>query len=143
MKKIKLGKKNLFALVDDDMFDELNKYHWWSDSLGYAIRQISRGKFVHMHRIINNTPQGMDTDHINRNKLDNRRENLRTATRSLNMINTGLRNDNTSGHKGIDFYKRVKRWRSRIGAKSLGYFKNLEDAILARQKAERSMGWTT
>ena len=127
----------MFSLVSEVDFELVSKYKWHIDSQGYVRTELNRGKFMSMHRLINNTPQGWDTDHINRNKLDNRRENLRTVTRSLNTRNAPLRKDNISGHKGIDFYKRVKKWRVRIGAKSLGYFDDLKDAIVARQKAER------
>jgi len=132
--------QNKFALIDDEDFERVNKYKWYLSTDKYAIRQIGRGKFIYMHRFINKTPKGVDTDHINRNKLDNRKCNLRTASRSLNTRNSSLRNDNTSGYKGVDFYKRVKKWRVRISINkkniSLGYFNFLEDAILARRNGE-------
>jgi len=148
MKKIRLNNRKkieVFSLVSNEDFNLLNKYKWHTSSDGYARTQVSRGKFLLMHQLINNTPKGFDTDHINRNKLDNRRENLRTATRSLNNINSGLSIRNTSGHKGIDFYKRVKKWRVRISFEnknvSLGYFDDLKDAIQARKKGEELL-WT-
>lgn len=144
MKKIKLNHRilnDLYTLVSNEDFNELNRYKWHLGSQGYVRTQISRGRFAYMHKLVNKTPETFDTDHINRDKLDNRRENLRTATRSLNTRNSPLRIDNTSGHKGIDFYKRIKKWRVRVGAKGLGYFANLEEAITAREIAERKMGW--
>ena len=51
-----------------------------------------------------------DVDHINGDGLDNRRSNLRLATRSQNKCNTGLRSDNTSGYKGVCFDKNRGKW---------------------------------
>ncbi|MCH7686587.1 MAG: HNH endonuclease [Planctomycetes bacterium] len=51
----------------------------------------------------------MATDHINRNRLDNRDENLRFVTFSQNQINKGLSTRNTSGFKGVCFCRTTKR----------------------------------
>lgn len=115
MKQIKLSNGG-FAIVDDKDFEWLNKYTWHSNHRGYAIRNTSKTVngykkqwVVIMHREINKTPKGLDTDHINRNRLDNRRTNLRTATRSLNLTNdirflsltTGIKP--TNGKRGNRF----------------------------------------
>ena len=88
-----------------------------------------------MHRLIMNTPQGMDTDHINHNKLDNKRSNLRICTTSQNMMNTCLSSKNTSGFKGVFWDKRNKKWGAHIGYKKktlyLGIFKNKINAAKA------------
>lgn len=55
-----------------------------------------------------------DVDHINQDKRDNRIENLRLATRSQNMINCGLKTNNTSGVRGVYWSKRKQRWIARI-----------------------------
>lgn len=150
MKKIELT-KGKHALIDDKDFDWLNQWKWFFSN-GYAARFIYLGggrkngkyKMVFMHRLINDTPEDFETDHINRDKLDNRRFNLRTATRSLNTRNHPVRN-NTSGHKGIDFYKRIKKWRVRLTIHkknmSFGYFKHLEDAVRVRETAEIKYGY--
>lgn len=140
MKKIKLGRKNIYALVDDEDYELVTQYNWHLCQ-GYARREISRGKFELMHRLINNTPEGMITDHINRDKLDNQKINLRTTTYTQNVINTDLKSNNTSGYRGIDFYKRVGKWRVRLSVNnknmSFGYYSDLEDAIEARKEAEK------
>lgn len=100
-KKIRLSGRHAvgdhqFAIVDDDMFDELNRYAWKAKPNGsgnnvYAIRtQKSDGvtKDVRMHREVLGYLGSLDIDHINHNSLDNRRCNLRVATRSENMKNT-------------------------------------------------------
>lgn len=94
-----------------------------------------------MHKLIMNTPKGMDTDHRNRNGLDNRRENLRITTRTQNNFNSGVHKNNTSGHRGVTWFKAAGLWRAYIGGVKtrveLGYFKNISDAIKAREEAEK------
>jgi len=82
-------------------------------------------------------------DHINRNPADNRIENLREADKKLNAINSGLISTNTSGYKGVHYFRhgpRVKRWRATIindgKTISLGYHMTKEEAYEARKKAE-------
>lgn len=99
-----------------------------------------------MHRLILSTEEGMDTDHINQNKLDNRRGNLRPLSRSFNNHNQGPRRNNTSGHTGVNWFKPAKLWRAYIKVESvspkrieLGYFKTKEEAIKARKYAENKL----
>lgn len=136
MKKIKLT-QGKYAIVDDCDYVELSKHRWCLRCGSYAGR-YDGGVFVYMHRIINDTPDGMVTDHINRDTLDNRRANLRSADKSLNAINSKLPSDNKSGHKGVSFYKNA--WVAEIKHNRvkhyLGRFKKKSDAILARKAAE-------
>ena len=136
MKKITLT-RGKFAIVDDEDFDALNQWKWWFTTRGYAVREEKR-KLVFMHRLINKTPNGFDTDHINRNKLDNRQANLRTVTRSQNFMNINPRKNNTSGVKGVQ--RHAEGWMARIKLNYktiyLGYFKRFEDAVTARKNAE-------
>ena len=80
-------------------------------------------------------------DHKNRNKLDNRRCNLRKCTYTENNQNISLKVNNTSGVTGVTWNQRDKCWQARIGmgykSKSLGCFSNKDDAIVARLKAEQ------
>ncbi len=81
-------------------------------------------------------------DHINRDKLDNRINNLRDVPRSLNALNSEIRSDNTSGYKGIT--KSGKSWSARISIDGvntiLGYFNTIEEALLARVSKEKELG---
>ena len=94
-----------------------------------------------MHRLIAGTPSGLDTDHINRDKLDNRGANLRAVDRHTNQLNRPLQRNNTSGHVGVTWYKKRNNWIVQIKRYNkrhfVGYFNNLQDAIIARKKAER------
>jgi hypothetical protein len=101
MKKIQLT-KNKYALVDDEDYEELNKYNWYYSYQGYAVRTNHRlNKCIYMHRIIMNPLDYKQVDHINHNKLDNRKENLRICDRFQNLQNSKIRLDNKSGIKGV------------------------------------------
>lgn len=142
MAKIKLT-QDKYAIVDDADFEWLNQWKWKLNWNGYACRNArADGRYVktYMHRLINATPTGQDTDHINRNKLDNRRSNLRDATRSQNNFNMLPSVANTSGTKGVSWSKQRNSWRAYIKIAGrqvyLGRFKDKQDAINARLNAE-------
>lgn len=133
MKRIALT-RGKYALVDDCDFDELSKFKWQFNS-GYASRKIWRnGKSanVYMHRILLNFPSGIEIDHINGDKLDNRRGNLRLATRLQNIGNNGIRRDNTSGVRGVSWMSSLNKWRAYIAKNGkqihLGIFERKEEA---------------
>jgi len=147
MKKIQLGGhryKNCpvqgYALVDNEDFVELNKYTWCIQS-GYAYRRCKKSETVFMHKLIMKTPKGMDTDHINGNGLDNRKENLRICTHAQNLMNQRKRKNNTSGYKGVCWSKDSKKWMAKImlNYKSiyLGLFTHKKDASVAYNEAAK------
>jgi len=94
-----------------------------------------------LHRIIMNPPTNMQIDHKNKNKLDNRRCNLRVCTHSENQMNRGKTKKNTTGYKGVNEDKRCKRkkYRARIAVDKktyyLGNFEKPDDAGAAYKKA--------
>ncbi len=144
MKKVKLTNGG-YAIVDDKDFDYIDQWRWQNIN-GYARRsrylsskKVGNGKYrsinksYAMHRVINNTPEGMDTDHINGNKLDNRRSNLRTATRSENAHNIGKKNNGSKSKlSGVQWRSDRQKWRSYICIENkaiyLGSYKNEIDA---------------
>lgn len=140
MKSIELrGKKGKgnFALVDDEDFERINAYKWCINR-GYAGTSL-KGKYLMMHReIFNDIPTGYVIDHINRNKLDNRKCNLRFCNKSQNAVNTRVSSNNISGHKGVSWHKVWKKWMVRViknyKTVYLKYFDKKEDAIAARKK---------
>ena len=77
-----------------------------------------------------------EIDHINKNCLDNRIENLREVTRTQNNLNQNLRKDNSSGHSGIYFSKQFNTYHARVWVKGKNvwgkYFRELSDAVAAR-----------
>ena len=116
--KIELGFKarHGYAIVDID-FSYLDKYNWNLSSSGYAFaRPSGRTKMIYMHHLVLPRVEGMDNDHINRNKLDNRLQNLRTVTRSQNLHNS--MKSGASGYKGVQFNKNRGKWQTRLRGKS-------------------------
>jgi hypothetical protein len=79
-------------------------------------------------------------DHINRNGLDNRKNNLRVCTHQENTTNRSLMSKNTSGFVGVSWCKATNNWRAQIMVDykgiHLGCFDSKEDAIKARLNAE-------
>ena len=141
MMKIKLSNSSKVALVSDKDFERVSKLRWFLHRGGYVF--YTHGK-VHMvmHRFIcGEAPEGFLWDHINRNPLDNRRENLRLATPLQSSRNCRRRKDNKSGFIGVCLYKRgtCERWlaylRLQGKLKMVGYFKNKIDAAKARDRA--------
>lgn len=108
--------KGLFTLVDEKDFEELSKMKWTtlSTSSGrcYAIHYFGTKGRILLHRHLLKVPKGFDGDHINGDTLDNRRSNLRIATRGQNIANSKLRKDNTSGYKGVYMFR--NKWVAHI-----------------------------
>lgn len=144
MKEISLN-KNRFVIVDDRDYENLNQFRWCVDAQGYATRAIynpddQKSRRVLMHRVLMNTPNGYDTDHINGNKLDNRRCNLRIATRTQNIINVSKPNrHNKVGFRGVQMSKEGRFYSGLIvnGKRvHLGMFDTAEEASRAYQMAK-------
>jgi hypothetical protein len=138
MKRIPLS-QGKFALVDDDDFEWLNQWKWRLDLKGgYAVRNVRMGKRIpriYMHKLILNPPKGLFTDHINHDKLDNRRSNLRMCTTSQNGANRLKQTKvSSSKFKGVTWHKRDGVWqvmlRKNGRAIFIGYFGNEEEAAM-------------
>ncbi len=130
------------ALVDPGELLALRLKQWYRHPQGYAYRQEARGRIkVYLHRFLLGEPDGY-VDHINRNKLDNRRFNLRVVSNSLNMLNAGPRSSNRSGYPGV-CRARNNKWRAYVTVnykqRWLGTFGTIEEAVSARAEAERSI----
>jgi len=117
---------------------------WYCSTQNRAVRTEGDGKnqrMIYMHRVIMNAPPETETDHINMNSLDNRRENLRLCTRAENSANKKKYSTNTSGYKGVTWCKATKKWKAQITVnyknKVLGYFQNILDAARAYNEAAK------
>lgn len=143
MKTIELTQGKV-AIVDDNDYEWLTAMgKWFYATRGYAGRNGRSAKRtqIKMHRAIMQVadPEVL-VDHRNNDTLDNRRCNLRIATKSQNGMNTPLRKDNTSGHRGVCWSTRDKYWVASICVAgketNLGYFADLQEAVNARSTAE-------
>lgn len=115
--KLPLGMSGEFAIIDVDK-QYLEKYYWSKASTGYAQANID-GKTMLLHKIIIDK-QGI-VDHINRDKLDNRSENLRLCTPSQNAANS-IRKIGNTGFRGVKYQTKNKKWCVRIAGKYGGSF---------------------
>lgn len=102
--KIITGNKGEEILVDDDDYDFLNRHNWNVNMDGYVTASLGNVT-VKMHRLVMFCPKGLVVDHVNRNKLDNRKENLRHVTVRQNSMNVGKTKHNISGYIGVKFHK--------------------------------------
>lgn len=141
------GREFYFDLED---YELIKNYYWMINSSdGYVEANIDNENDktrIKLHRLVMNVLdkdwKKIQIDHIHgkESRFDNRKSNLRIATISQNVMNIGLRSNNTSGFTGIDWCKKKEKWRARIRINKkyiyLGEFKNLEDAVEARKNAE-------
>lgn len=135
-----LDDSNEKVLFDIEDYDLIKNILWKLDESGYARGyDVVSKKYIRMHKIITNTNKDTIVDHINMNKLDNRKENFRFATHSQNRINSPVRSNNTTGIQGVTFEN--NKWRSRITVNNksihLGVFDDFNDAVITRLKAEK------
>ena len=126
-----------YLFSDEDA--DLRMIDWLIHPSGYAYRKKKMAHRIVLERILDRPlVKGELTDHKNRNKKDNRRNNIRLANKSLNTINRNIRPDNTTGYVGV-YKHHPKSWRDKGWAASwsvriqrngkimyLGYYKSAE-----------------
>lgn len=143
--------KGCVALVDEEDYDNLMQWNWYCCTTGYAKHRSwekdGERLYMVMHRVIMKAKKGQEVDHINGNRQDNRRANLRIATRKQNASNSKKRKDGLSSkYKGVTHINRSHTckdgtvsvydfWRAYIQKdnkyKSIGFFKTEEEAARA------------
>ena len=138
-----------YAIVDPEDYERLNKYKWYaisSENTFYARRSVKTGKYqkvIRMHREVLKVPDGIFVDHINHNGLDERKANLRPATRAENNYNRRRvkKPGATLRFKGVSWHKYTKRWVAQIGFNgkriTIGYFDNEIEAAKAYDRAAK------
>jgi len=127
-------------LLDDADFEWAVQYTWHKNE-GYASRTSSRAdgrKNIRLHREMLDVPSGCEVDHINRNRLDNRRKNLRIVGQTIQRLNSLCKAQ--SGFKGVRRQSR-QRWSATISVSNLniglGSFSNPKEAYKAYCQASR------
>lgn len=139
MKRIPLYRKDgtirVHTLVDDEDYVRLGRYRWCLDSKGYVYRHCYRAgthESYRLHREVLEQPNGngLIVDHVNGDKLDNRRANLRAGTQSLNQQNR-RKQRGTSRYRGVTRYRNGK-WMAQCQLNGklhhLGYFDDEDEA---------------
>jgi len=133
------------AIIDIDDVEIVSKYKWYLKDGKYIRTHINtNGKDYKtgIHRILMNVVENKNVviDHIDRNPLNNKRENLRITTQAKNSINKSIQSNNTSGVTGVVWNSANRNWNAQIKLNrkniNLGVYKNFDDAVKARQDGE-------
>lgn len=134
------GSVREYATVDEEYVDGLLERRWSLDSDGYAItstHKAGRRVVLRMHRVVLGRDDTPEVDHINGNRLDNRRSNLRPATRVQNAQN----HRPGKSYRGTSYNSKRKRWMASVRAdgrsKNLGYYKSRDEAAAVAAEFRR------
>lgn len=137
-------------IVDPDIAEMVRNRRWSKDTHDYPVINLS-SSVVRLHEVVMaqsfyELPKGCYVDHINQDKMDNRRINLRFVTPQESSRNMPLKGNNTSGVTGV-YKTKYGTYRAYITAnkqrKELGYYKTLEEAVAARREAEDRFNFKT
>lgn len=133
------------VVLDDEFTRDVLACRSWCLSSGYALTGQCRGeKMVFVHQFVYGhyhgpVPEGMEIDHVDRDRLNNLPSNLRAVTRSQNMANSGRRPNNTSGYVGVSWHKGGRKWGAKVTVMRknihLGLFLTREEAAAAVNRA--------
>lgn len=135
----------LFAQIDAEDYPLVRRYEWglFAGRYASATESVRGERTAHlMHRLILMLPAScrLEVDHINQDKLDNRKSNLRLCTRGQNTQNRGLQANNTSGFKNV--FRVPRGWRVAIeanGKKFTKDFADLEDAVICAHEQREAL----
>lgn len=138
---------NTFALVDDEDYEYLNQWKWYAREHSnrlYVIRREKdseinwKARHLQLHRIIMKAKNGQIVDHIDRNPLNNQKNNLRFCTFAQNLANKKVQVNNTSGYRGVSWNKKSKIWQARVGLngkeKLIKTSKCIKECVMAYDK---------
>lgn len=143
-KYLKYSDGNLYWLVTRNNRVQAGTLAGTISDEGY-VKVMMRRKAYHAHRIIwemhyGKIPEGMEIDHINHDRTDNRIENLRLVTKQVNMKNKSSYSNNKSGVTGVSWHSKKKKWVAQIQGnkrkKMLYEGDSFNDAVKARKSAE-------
>lgn len=131
------------VLIDDEDWDRLKSYKWYINKYTKAVVSpfafLGDPSTVNMARKIMNPPKNLVIDHINGNRLDNRKKNLRIVSQQRNTWNRKAHKK--SKYKGATKFSKTGKWLSEISifrnCIHLGIYENAEEAAKAYDKAAR------
>ena len=140
-RKVLLRNTGHYAIVDEEDFQKVDQFSpWYENDQGYAIKKTRvKGKnlSIRMHALVNDTPKGLVTDHINGDRLDNRKENLRSVGQMINSWNSkniGRKHTVYNLPKGISYDKSKNKY---VSTKTIRKrFDTLEEAIKFNKESE-------
>lgn len=125
---------------DKEDFDKIKGYRWYTTDAGYIRTHVDETHSIFMHSLVYGDKKKLDIDHINTVKSDNRKENLREATRGENVINRKPISTNLSGVTGVHWNSNAQKWQAVIMKDGvshyLGIYTDYNDAVNARRMAE-------
>lgn len=134
------GESFYFDLEDYDRIKDF----YWENNHGYAVAKKYHNdtiEYIYMHRFLIGAQDDYIVDHIDRNRVNNVKNNLRLTNSSGNAKNASIAKNNTSGFTGVTYDRRRNQWIAQITVnyqnKSIGEYVAKEDAIKARLEAEK------
>ena len=133
----------VFFEIDEESLLKVIKYSWYYNKRDNTVSTVIDGKTTYIHQLL--VPGAVQVDHKDRNPLNNKLNNLRSATPQQNQYNKSEYSTNTSGYKGVYWDKSVNKWCSKIRIeifgvrklKHLGFFATKELAAIAYNVAAR------
>lgn len=134
-----LGFGSREVLIDAEDAARCSVFRWWlfranrTESGDYSYAAIRRaGRIVLLHRfVLEVSEREIHVDHLNGNRLDNRKGNLRACSHAENMQNRKIHRNNTSGFKGVSWSQNNNGWIARCQKRHLGTFRTREEAANA------------
>lgn len=122
--------------IDIEDYEKVYNYCWYKMNNGYICFKNDNKQFL-MHRLITNCEKGLVVDHINHNKADNRRINLRVCGYSDNIKNARVQITASTGIKYVVWNKQCKKYQVSINDKYYGQFNNIYLASEAAKRLEK------
>lgn len=124
-------------LVDDEDYGLVSSIEW------KLVHGYPDSKYGNLHRLLFLPEEGCQVDHVDCDKLNNQKSNLRSVTRSQNQWNKRKSRKNSTGYKGVSFDKFHEKYSAKIKKngiqRHLGYFDTAEEAAYAYSKAANAL----